>query len=431
MVSIQYEISQLTNKIKIIQMQSNTLENEIANLKKNNKNSYTTEISLLEQVMSFDKRLYTVFNAREGLLQQRQLVQNEINQKDVQIKKRITAQTQIKIKTITKKINESNNTFNYIFPIQRSWNLKFNEFNVLEKELNNYYSIFITKGDDSKIKEQSKMTTLLLNDDAKVNQMLMQLISNSRNQFDFVLKIMPPSNSKFLDEVSQDPFALMNMIVNAIKKYISDKQSQELNVNKQIESSRAKIKQMEMNICLTVYRKMKTKKIMNALKNNYINNKEEQKMFKAEIIEKERLKKISQIKQKEAQLIKELELQKEKEKETLRLMEMRKEKTEKVEKKIKKGKKEKGKDQENNNDEEQDRVNIKNIVIPQVLTKEIQKPFINEIEKSFQSSHSEQINFANLNFIDELSKNIQEVHNFHQKSVFGDKKNKYSKYGFL
>lgn len=435
MISIQYEISQLTNKIKTVQKQSNNLETEIANLKKENKNSYTTEITLLEQVMSFDKRLYTVFSAREGLIKQKQQIQSEINLKEVHMKKQITAQTQIKIKAITKHINDCNNALNYIIPIQSYWNLRLNEHNVLEKEISNYYTIQTSKVDELNMKKvkQFKLSSSLVNESNKVNDALIELISNSKIQFPFVTKILAP----FPDE-KQNPFSLMNKIINEIRKSINDKQNQRLLLSEQIEFAKDQIKKIELNTTLSFYRKMTIGKIINALKDNSINNKTvRQKIHEAEILEKERANKLAQLKQKEAQLIKELEIQKEKE--TMRLMEVRKEKAEKKPKKGKKKERSKDndKDKEINGDEEgqqNDKVNIKSITIPQVTNRNNSKPFLNEldkIEKSFNTEHSNQISFDNLNFLDELSKNIQEVHNFHQKSVFGDKKNKYSKYGFI
>ena len=87
-ISIKFQIASLSHKIKSIQNDTLSLENEISNLKKENKSSYTTEISLLEQVMSFDKKLYTVYNARDAKQKQKNQLENELKIKKEEYEKK-------------------------------------------------------------------------------------------------------------------------------------------------------------------------------------------------------------------------------------------------------------------------------------------------------------------------------------------------------
>ena len=71
LISDQFQISKLSKKIKIIQKECLEMDSQINKLTEENKNSYSTECTLLEQVMAFDKKLYNIYNAREQKIKEK------------------------------------------------------------------------------------------------------------------------------------------------------------------------------------------------------------------------------------------------------------------------------------------------------------------------------------------------------------------------
>lgn len=284
-ISIKFQIASLSHKIKSIQSDTLSLDNEISKLKKENKSSYTTEISLLEQVMSFDKKLYTVYNARDAKQKQKNQLENELKLKKEEYEKKKNENNKIIINEYNEKINILEKEKKELSDI----------YNKLESEKKTFSEVLeFLKKKYKKIKDncdQSGASNVdlnqsIFNEKEKYKAQMSSLMDQAVNEFPFL----------HLKEDDANLISISNQLINFLQEKKDD-------VKNEIEKSKEINKKIKNEIIKKFYYKIRAHKIFEYLKKNY------QIVKSRKQFEEERQNKIKKLKMKEAQLMKELELQ--------------------------------------------------------------------------------------------------------------------------
>ena len=348
LISVQFQISKLSKKIKIIQKECLEMDSQINKLTEENKNSYSTECTLLEQVMAFDKKLYNIYNAREQKIKEKHNLEIELKSlTDSQRRK-----TNDKINKLVENFN--NQISNLKINIE-----KFEKENIKIKEEKNYIEnlneLIINKinkisnensdkSNDIDKKTINQLNLNLIEESHKLDEDVNTMILKIQNEFKGIIKIESPKNILPLD--------YLNMLFSNLQNFSNDNSYENL-INKKSEE----VSKLGEEISITIYKRFLKKKAF---------------LFIKEYSSKEKKRKIDM---------------KEKEKE--------REKKIKEEEKKNKKKKNKKNDTENNNEENEENKSTKNDEVKNKKKKSTEfnlnsMDFLNELSRSvIQADESE------------------------------------------
>lgn len=285
-ISIKFQIASLSHKIKSIQNDTLSLENEISNLKKENKSSYTTEISLLEQVMSFDKKLYTVYNARDAKQKQKNQLENELKIKKEEYEKKKNDNSKMIINEYNKQINTLEQEKKNLTDIYNKLESEKKTFLEILDFLKEKYKIMTENSYDKSSNNSVEFNQNIFNEKEKYKAQISSLMEQAVNEFPFLHLKENDAN--------------LTSICNQLNNFLLEKKD---DVKNEIEKSKEIHKKIKNEIIQKFYYKIRVHKIFEFLKKNY------QVIKSRKQFEEERQNKIKKLKMKEAQLMKELELQ--------------------------------------------------------------------------------------------------------------------------
>ena len=285
-LSIRFQIASLSHQIKSIQNETLGLESDIAKLKKENKDSYSKEISLLEQVMSFDKKLYNVYNEREEKTKMRERLEAEFKEKKEEKIRKIEEENKNKLDVIRAKLEGTE---------REKATLK-SECDLLTKDsqsLSEVVSLLKEKAMKmmlSKIEEVDN-TSVIVELCSKYKAEISQLIENAIKDFSFLNLNMKDIN--------------LSAITSQLSDYCNDNTEID-SIKADIAKSTDELTKLENELEDKIHHKKLISISFSILKKNYRTNKKKRQ------IEEERQNKLKRLKEKEAQLMKELEQQAEK-----------------------------------------------------------------------------------------------------------------------
>ena len=285
-LSIRFQIASLSHQIKSIQNETLGLENDIAKLKKENKDSYSKEISLLEQVMSFDKKLYNVYNEREEKTKMKERLEAELKAKKEEKIRKIEEENKNKLDVIRAQLEGT----------EREKTTLKNEYDILTKDsqsLSEVVSLLKEKAMKmmlSKIEEVDN-TSVIVELCSKYKAEISQLIENAIKDFSFLNLNMKDIN--------------LSAITSQLSDYYNDNTEID-NIKADIAKSTEELTKLENELEAKIHHKKLISISFSILKKNYRTNKKKRQ------IEEERQNKLKKLKEKEAQLMKELEQQAEK-----------------------------------------------------------------------------------------------------------------------
>lgn len=409
-LSIKYQIANLTKKNKELNDENTKLQEEINAIKKENKNSYSTEINLLEQVVSFNKRLYAVANAREIKMKEKNSLENQLKQKQEKQLALIQAQN-------TQIINEYNTKLQSISNLNQTYQALYNDIHQHTEFYNKVKAYIISHMNNNK--SNNGIHNVSSYENPELNNIIKQCMNQTKetlSQMNVKLNIEYNNNNK---DTLNDNLVLLSKLKGELNNCDSQIEQNNKCISDGIDSLKKRLKILKENIvskkCGKYYKKM----ALNLLKNFYLVAKK-QKQF-----EEEKQRKIKELKEKEALLLKELELQNERERENQRLLEEAQQaktemkKTKARNKRINKKQKEISNSNSISNisndtlsppntPPKKNKDNISSSPIhaqssPLFLNKNKQ---LESIEKSFAQEQFSIHNFDNLGFFDELSKNM-------------------------
>ena len=285
-LSIKFQIASLSHQIKSIQNETLGLENDIAKLKKENKDSYSKEISLLEQVMSFDKKLYNVYNEREEKTKMKERLEAELKAKKEEKIRKIEEENKNKLDVIRAQLEGT----------EREKTTLKNEYDILTKDsqsLSEVVSLLKEKAMKmmlSKIEEVDN-TSVIVELCSKYKAEISQLIENAIKDFSFLNLNMKDIN--------------LLAITSQLSDYCNDNTEID-SIKSDIAKSTDELTKLENELEDKIHHKKLISISFSILKKNYRTNKKKRQ------IEEERQNKLKKLKEKEAQLMKELEQQAEK-----------------------------------------------------------------------------------------------------------------------
>lgn len=285
-LSIRFQIASLSHQIKSIQNETLGLENDIAKLKKENKDSYSKEISLLEQVMSFDKKLYNVYNEREEKTKMKERLEAELKAKKEEKIRKIEEENKNKLDVIRAQLEGT----------EREKTTLKNEYDILTKDsqsLSEVVSLLKEKAMKmmlSKIEEVDN-TSVIVELCSKYKAEISQLIENAIKDFSFLNLNMKDIN--------------LLAITSQLSDYCNDNTEID-SIKSDIAKSTDELTKLENELEAKIHHKKLISISFSILKKNYRTNKKKRQ------IEEERQNKLKKLKEKEAQLMKELEQQAEK-----------------------------------------------------------------------------------------------------------------------
>lgn len=285
-LSIRFQIASLSHQIKSIQNETLGLENDIAKLKKENKDSYSKEISLLEQVMSFDKKLYNVYNEREEKTKMKERLEAELKAKKEEKIRKIEEENKNKLDVIRAQLEGT----------EREKTTLKNEYDILTKDsqsLSEVVSLLKEKAMKmmlSKIEEVDN-TSVIVELCSKYKADISQLIENAIKDFSFLNLNMKDIN--------------LLAITSQLSDYCNDNTEID-SIKSDIAKSTDELTKLENELEDKIHHKKLISISFSILKKNYRTNKKKRQ------IEEERQNKLKKLKEKEAQLMKELEQQAEK-----------------------------------------------------------------------------------------------------------------------
>lgn len=285
-LSIRFQIASLSHQIKAIQNETLGLENDIAKLKKENKDSYSKEISLLGQVMSFDKKLYNVYNEREEKTKIKERLEAEFNAKKAEKIRRIEEENKNKLDVIRAQLEGTE---------REKATLK-NEYESLTKHTQGLSEIVALLKEKAKKMMQSKIeevgnTSMIEELNSKYKAEISQLIENAIKDFSFLNLHMKDIN--------------LSAITSQLTDYYNDNTEID-SIKADIVKSEEELSKLENELEAKIHHKKLISISFSILKKNYKTNKKKRQ------IEEERQNKLKRLKEKEAQLMKELEQQAEK-----------------------------------------------------------------------------------------------------------------------
>ena len=285
-LSIRFQIASLSHQIKAIQNETLGLENDIAKLKKENKDSYSKEISLLGQVMSFDKKLYNVYNEREEKTKIKERLEAEFNAKKAEKIRRIEEENKNKLDVIRAQLEGTE---------REKATLK-NEYESLTKDTQGISEIVALLKEKAKKMMQSKIeevgnTSMIEELNSKYKAEISQLIENAIKDFSFLNLHMKDIN--------------LSAITSQLTDYYNDNTEID-SIKADIVKSEEELSKLENELEAKIHHKKLISISFSILKKNYKTNKKKRQL------EEERQNKIKKLKEKEAQLMKELEQQAEK-----------------------------------------------------------------------------------------------------------------------
>lgn len=282
-LSIRFQIATLSHQIKTMQTETLALENDIANLKKENKDSYAKEISLLEQVMSFDKKLYNVYNARDDKIRLKERLEAELKAKKAEKIKKIEEENKAKIDDIRNQLERTE--------LEKATLKK--QFDIYNRD-NQCIKTIITK-----LIDKAKRTKEAKPYDIESVHRIAELRGKYRAEMSMLIE----------KAIKDFPFLNLNMkditlstIISQLTSYSND--NTECNsLQEEIAKSNDELSQLENELTSKLHNKKLISRAFSILKKNYktIKNKRQ--------IEEERQNKLKKLKEKEALLMKELEQQ--------------------------------------------------------------------------------------------------------------------------
>ena len=285
-LSIKFQIASLSHQIKSIQNETLGVESDIAKLKKENKDSYSKEISLLEQVMSFDKKLYNVYNEREEKTKMKERLEAELKAKKEEKIRKIEEENKNKLDVIRAQLEGT----------EREKTTLKNEYDILTKDsqsLSEVVSLLKEKAMKmmlSKIEEVDN-TSVIVELCSKYKAEISQLIENAIKDFSFLNLNMKDIN--------------LLAITSQLSDYCNDNTEID-SIKSDIAKSTDELTKLENELEAKIHHKKLISISFSILKKNYRTNKKKRQ------IEEERQNKLKKLKEKEAQLMKELEQQAEK-----------------------------------------------------------------------------------------------------------------------
>ena len=285
-LSIRFQIASLSHKIKSIQNETLGLESDIAKLKKENKDSYSKEISLLEQVMSFDKKLYNVYNEREEKTKMKERLEAEFKAKKEEKIRKIEEENKNKLDVIRAQLEGTE---------REKATLK-SECDLLTKDSQCLSEVVALLKEKARKMMQSKTeevdnTSVIVELCSKYKAEISQLIENAIQDFSFLNLNMKDIN--------------LSAITSQLSDYCNDNTEID-SIKSDIAKSTDELTKLENELEAKIHHKKLISISFSILKKNYRTNKKKRQ------IEEERQNKLKKLKEKEAQLMKELEQQAEK-----------------------------------------------------------------------------------------------------------------------
>ena len=285
-LSIRFQIASLSHQIKSIQNETLGLESDIAKLKKENKDSYSKEISLLEQVMSFDKKLYNVYNEREEKTKMKERLEAEFKAKKEEKIRKIEEDNKNKLDVIRAQLEGTE---------REKATLK-SEYDLLTKDSQCLSEVVSLLKEKARKMMQSKTeevdnTSVIVELCSKYKAEISQLIENAIQDFSFLNLNMKDIN--------------LSAITSQLSDYCNDNTEID-SIKADIAKSTDELTKLENELEDKIHHKKLIFISFSILKKNYRTNKKKRQ------IEEERQNKLKKLKEKEAQLMKELEQQAEK-----------------------------------------------------------------------------------------------------------------------
>ena len=285
-LSIRFQIASLSHQIKSIQNETLGLESDIAKLKKENKDSYSKEISLLEQVMSFDKKLYNVYNEREEKTKMKERLEAEFKAKKEEKIRKIEEENKNKLDVIRAQLEGTE---------REKATLK-SEYDLLTKDSQCLSEVVSLLKEKARKMMQSKTeevdnTSVIVELCSKYKAEISQLIENAIKDFSFLNLNMKDIN--------------LLAITSQLSDYCNDNTEID-SIKADIAKSTDELTKLENELEDKIHHKKLIFISFSILKKNYRTNKKKRQ------IEEERQNKLKKLKEKEAQLMKELEQQAEK-----------------------------------------------------------------------------------------------------------------------
>ena len=296
-ISHKKEIKKITELTKAIHDEIAEYEKEIKQLNIDNKNTYSEELNLLDTVMNFDKKLYTIYVTREEKKKEKQNVQNEI-QKILEEKKAKENSYKEQLDIITKKKKEIQENFEK--EKQKLENLismhptKIENFNNIFNKLKEFHSKKLLELKN--IKENTEMLdanyqnqkdndlkNYIKECDANIVKNLFETVENIQNLFPFLQipnNITDNSNINIID-ISESLNKQMLTILN--------EETPQEKINREKENQ---ISELGLKIADIYHEKFIKKLFLSSLKFNAIEEKRR----------KEAEKKLQELKNKEEQL---------------------------------------------------------------------------------------------------------------------------------
>lgn len=394
LISVQYQISILSKKIKNTQKECFDLDNKINTLTEENRSSYSTECTLLEQVMAFDKKLYNIYNAREQKIKEKHNL--EIDLKSLTDSQRRKANEKINFLK-EKSNNEISNLKNEINKLEKA-NNKINEQNNSIKNMNEFMiSKLKTKTKENELNDNNEINDNTINqlnlnlieESKKLDEDVNSMILKIKNEYKTIINIEPIQNISPLD--------YLNNLLSKLQNYCNDNSYEQI-INQKSEE----VSKLGEEISKKIYDKFLKRKFLVIfkifVKDNKIMKEKEEKEIKELQKRNEELrisKQINQDKEEES---------KEKQREIELNERMKKEEKDRKNKKKKVNKKNNYKCDIESNDDEQNCLEIKN-----------------------NKKKTSEFNLNSMDFLNELSRSvIQSEEDASNKQHFGRRRRNYN-----
>ena len=280
LISVQFQISNLSKRIKEIQKECLEMDNQINKLTEQNKNSYSTECTLLEQVMAFDKKLYNIYNAREQKIKEKHNFEIELKSlTDSQRRK-----TNDKINKVIESFNNQISNLKINIEKFEKENIKINEEKNYIENINELIINKINKISNENIEKSNdidntinQLNLNLIEESNKLDEDVNTMILKIQNEFKGIINIESPNNILPLD--------YLNILFSNLKNFSNDN-SYETIINKKSEE----VSKLGEEISNKIYNKFLRKKAFLFLKNFSIDEKKR----KIEMKEKEKEKKMKE-----------------------------------------------------------------------------------------------------------------------------------------
>ena len=277
--SVKFQISNLSKSIKEIQKECLEMDNQINKLTDQNKNSYSTECTLLEQVMAFDKKLYNIYNAREQKIKEKHNLEIELNSlTDSQRRK-----TNDKINKVIESFNNQISNLKINIEKFEKENIKINEEkNYIEnineliiKKINKISNEISEKGNDIDKNTIKQLNLNLIEENNKLDEDVNTMILKIQNEFKGIINIETPDNILPLD--------YLNMLFSNLQNFSNDN-SYENSINKKSEE----VIKLGEEISIKIYNKFLKKKSFSLIKKFCLEEKKRKFEMKEKEKEKER-----------------------------------------------------------------------------------------------------------------------------------------------